>query len=542
MSTDAQLKALEPVLHSLLQARDFRRGVLAAVRCGTPEEVDAAVETLLSTDHGLAFEIVAPGEGATSGEAALASAKSSCRSLNAVVIWRRLPKPRLTGEDPWYATLGKAVEELEKPGGARVLIVATMREIKGLVENAPKFWQRRRTLAAWPEPPRPQTAGPTPPVRPSQASPDQPGAVMMTADGATQDPDAIVAHLEERAAAAQGIERARGYLRIALVRNAQHRLDDARSNAMRAAKIFKDLTEARGLGQCYEVLGSVAERIGDIPEAQEWISQAVEAWHTLGEDVRKAECHAKLGHLAYVRGDRERAAEQFQLAIQIDEALGNLDKVAAGLRRLGLLAEEEQKWPLAEKLYRDALEIVAKKGDEPGLARCHHHLGRLYERMGDYDRALERHEEARQLKERLDDRVGLATTYHHLGNVHFFKRLWDDARYYYHKALYIESDLKDRQGLAATNQQLAEVAMNEFEWDQALAQFLLAQHLWKQLGSPIHVALNAPIKRAKDMVDKAVIAAAEAAAFDAFHAECILPEGWDLGIVPEAITFKKVES
>ncbi len=441
------------------------------------------------------------------GHELLLRAKGLTVDENDVWLVYNLPEAGGPDADPnFYTSMADDLGLIEVLGGPRMVVLVGVRQMQAFVKLASNLWSNKRAYTAWPVPEEPTTRRPMQ-VDPSAAP--QPGDSQMRAstEGGA-DAETVIKAIGHRLQATESaLERAKLFQRLGLVLASQDRLEEARTSATKGAKLYKDSGDLRGLGQCYELLCSLAERRGNVDVARDWIAFALECWQGVGdgEENRVSECHAKYGHLSYVLGDREQAAQQFQLAIEIDEHLGHRAKVAAGLRRLGLMAEEEQKYKLAEKLFEDSATICNELDDQVGLSRSYHAKGRLFERMENYVAAFDMHKKSLELKEKIGDKLGAATSYHHLGNTYFFTRELDQAKQCYQQALAIEDEVGDHQGRAATLQQLGEVSMAEYRWGDALWYFMASHNLFRNLGSPQAHVVSLHIARATEMLDEETV-------------------------------------
>ena len=488
----------EAVVEALLEAKARGRGMIAFVRCQSPEAVEAAANQFRGLD-GWQWHDMDAGD-FEDGHEMLTHAQAL--SVDPEDVWVAFGVPNGEGPDGkpgFYEAMKDDAQLIAVVGGPKLIVLGGIPQLRSFSKLTPDLWRRKRVFTAWPTPERSSDAPAAGRPR-SRRDGDVPTAGAQQA--VSGDPTLILEALSARLQSAERPEdKAKLFNRLGLVLQQIGRIEDARVATTKAARLYKETGDVRGLGQCYELLATLAERRGNLENARDWMQYALEIWISAADESRASECHAKLGHLSYVLGDREAAAQQFQLAIEIDEALDDKAKVSAGLRRLGLMAEEEEKYKLAEKLYNDAADLVRELGDKVGLSRCHHHLGRLYERMALYSEAFEWHRKSLELKEELGDRLGIATSYHHLGNTYFFSREFDQARELYLRALTIEDEVGDHHGRASTMQQLGECCMLQDSWADALWYFLASQYLWKLLGMPQQRMAGRLVKEAIEMLD-----------------------------------------
>lgn len=506
------MKEVVGVIDALTDARGRGRGVLTFVRCQSDAEVQHAREKFLQVPDFTWHELDA--SEVEDGKRMLERAKALTADEADAWLCYNLPSDKGDRARPWFfEEMVDTSHLVEVLGGPRIVVLVGIPQMQAFVRTCPELWRKKGAFVGWPVVAQAGGGGGQHAVHVSaQANPTAGPTpnVTLTAAQASHVVDAITTELGK---ATTPMEKAQLFQKLGLVLMGMNQIEQARVAATKAARAYKLEGQLTGLGQCYELLASLAEKRGNLDVARDWMSHAIETWHQVGVEERVAECHAKKGHLSYVMRDRETAAQQFQLAIEIDEALGNKSKVSAGLRRLGMMAEDEQKFKLAEKLYSDAADLLHKLLEENpddlqskvGLSRCFHHLGRMHERMHDYLEAFNQHRESLRLKEELGDKLGIATSYHHLGNTYFFTEEYDQARQCYTQALAIEDEVSDHQGRASTLQQLGEVSMAEDLWGDSLWYFLAAREIWKQIGSPLRHTVELQVQRVSENLDEHTI-------------------------------------
>jgi tetratricopeptide (TPR) repeat protein len=410
----------------------------------------------------------------------------------------------------FYKALEVRQGEVNCSGGPRVVVLLTIPQLRSISRLAKPVFDDKRAFVAWPVQEIAQGTGS------STSTDEELDSATQTFTGGSrtsvsrEDAEKVVKKLREQASTmADTPARAQIILKIALIQSAQGMLEEARVTGTQAARIFKKLNDMQGMAQCYEVMGSLAERRGNFRIAKDWMRYACEAWRGVGSEIRTAEVNAKLGHLCYVTGDHENAAVHFQEAISIDEALGNDMKVSAGLRRLGMLALDQEQFDVSEKLFLDAKDICKRLGDNVGLSRCTHQLGHLFERMGRFDDALEWHAQSYEVKTNLGDRLGMATSRHHMGNTHLMKKDYDEAIRCYQEALEIEEDEGDKQGMANTLLQMGEVANDQHRYEDAVFFFAAARSFYEEAEAALAMILIKRVERMFDLIEERNVRAIE---------------------------------
>jgi tetratricopeptide (TPR) repeat protein len=503
------MEQAEKIMRGSFSAREQNVGGAYFVRCSGPTALEHAAATMraISEFEGpIVWHEIDCGELETMRDV-FRIAEEQTTSQNDMHLVTNMPLfPTDYTAGPFYEGVDDLASEISQPGKGRMVLLIHESSVPRLVKYLPSIWAQKGQYVAWPvakqDREAAQSAEELKKVARSRARADQ---------------------LPNMPGGGVDVEAAKNSMRKALGWSTEGQLEEARKAAIKAARVFKEHGEGREMALAYELLGTLAERRGDVTEARAWLRAAVDTWRNAHDANKTAECFAKLGHLSYLCGDRDKAARQFQSALEIDDELGNHKKVSAGLRRLGMIAEEQGEFARAAEMYRESAEVVEKADDDLGLSRAYHHLGRLHERSGDFQEALKWHNMSRELKESINDRVGLATTFHHLGNVHLLMAHHDDAGVYYEKAIALEDEFKDYFGKAASLKQLGEVAMAQREWHDALRCFLFAYEIWTVFESPMSRSVLGHLGQLRGMVDEEEIEELEKEAAEA--AQVALREG-----------------
>jgi len=171
----------------------------------------------------------------------------------------------------------------------------------------------------------------------------------------------------------------------------------------------------RRLAIVYHQLGMVAQRRGDLDQAEDWYKKSLEIEEALGNRPGMANSYGQLGILAQRRGDLDQAEDWYKKSLEIEEALGNRPGMANSYGQLGILAQRRGDLDQAEDWYKKSLKISEALGNRTGLAKTYHQLGIVAELRGDLDQAEAWYKKSLEIKEALGNRPGMATTYGQLG-------------------------------------------------------------------------------------------------------------------------------
>lgn len=207
----------------------------------------------------------------------------------------------------------------------------------------------------------------------------------------------------------------------------------ARRTALEALAIFVRLQNASGRARTEHLLGLLADRAGDAPEAKTRFLTAIELFDAT--DNRRGRALATLGLI----------------------------------QAASLSADEEA------VLYARTVEDAIAVGDLALHGRAVHSRGDHLFTKGNYEQALETLEEAAVLLERAGDRVGLGTVYNSLGRLYRVHGRLDMALSYQLKALAVHEKennaffyLQSLNAVAVTYQHLGDVRNAQIYFDRAI--------------------------------------------------------------------------
>ncbi|NBC34506.1 MAG: tetratricopeptide repeat protein [Alphaproteobacteria bacterium] len=239
------------------------------------------------------------------------------------------------------------------------------------------------------------------------------------------------------------------------------------------------------------ITGAQANRAlsaGDLATAYTAYDGIREALETTSSDKARSHlavaCH-QLGIVAQKRGDLDDAERWYRKSLEMWQALGDRPGMATTYHQLGMVAQERGDLDDAERWYRKALGIDEALGERPGMAQSYHQLGMVAQERGDLDDAERWYRKAVEIDEALGDRPGMAQSYHQLGNVGYLRGDLDDAERWYRKSLEIGEALANGPVMALTYGQLGLLAETRGSKAEALAWMVRCVALFDQFPHPV---------------------------------------------------------
>ncbi len=268
----------------------------------------------------------------------------------------------------------------------------------------------------------------------------------------------------------------------------------------------KSSTQQRYLANQYHQLGIVAQKRGDLDQADGWYRKSLTTFEELDNRPGMATSYHQLGNVAQDRGDLDQADDWYRKSLTIREELGNRPGMAESYHQLGIVAQKRGDLDEADDWYRKSLTILEELGDRPGMATSYHQLGNVAQERGDLDQADDWYRKSLTIKEKLGNRPGMASSYHQLGIVAQDRGALDQADDWYRKSLTIFEELGNRPGMARSYHQLGIVAYLRGDLDQADGWYRKSLAIKEELGSigqGVTLALRGLLAEEQDRINEA---------------------------------------
>jgi tetratricopeptide (TPR) repeat protein len=247
-------------------------------------------------------------------------------------------------------------------------------------------------------------------------------------------------------------------------------------------------------------LGRNAILSGDSARASsDYLVRALALFSRLGNRKGEADVRNALGVALQQVGNLPQAMESYTQAIQARAALGDDRGVASTLRNRAMIRSSLGDARQAQRDLERARELFVKVGDRMGQADVANDFGVLYEGRGDFARARSAYESALKLRRGLGDERLLAQSYDNVGYVAYLLGDYDDALVYWRQALDLRRKIGEKNGVVLSEQNLGFLAMAQGRWEEATRLFLSALELARetdfQMAVPISLGNLAALHR-----------------------------------------------
>lgn len=192
------------------------------------------------------------------------------------------------------------------------------------------------------------------------------------------------------------------------------------------------------------------EVISNYEKAKETGECARSAYQQNGNQLGEARCLTLLGLIARKQGDYPQAIEYYEKALTLLRAQQQVEEIPTALNGLGMVYMNLGKYAEAQECQEQALEIQRVTEDLVGQADSLNYLGAIARERGDLDSCLAHHQQALALRQVIGDRWGEGGSLFNLGLHTYDLGDYAQAESYYTQALDVQRAIGDRWGEANT--------------------------------------------------------------------------------------------
>ncbi|MCP3960459.1 MAG: tetratricopeptide repeat protein, partial [bacterium] len=197
-------------------------------------------------------------------------------------------------------------------------------------------------------------------------------------------------------------------------------------------------------------IGSIQERLTDLPGALEAFREAEGLYQRIGDPASRAEAVRSSGKVYFRQGEFQQAAEEFLRARSLFAELGDELGEAQALSNIGSVNSRIRHFDEARAAFRESLTIYRRLGRSDLTATVHNNIGLTYQRAADPSRAADHFQQAIEAMEGVENDRYLAHMYNNLGMSFMDLEEPRRAMTYLRRAFEIKERLGDRRGQIET--------------------------------------------------------------------------------------------
>ncbi len=231
-------------------------------------------------------------------------------------------------------------------------------------------------------------------------------------------------------------------------------------------------------------LGTVYQRLGDLPHSRDALVQALDLYRAAGARLEESIALNSLGLAVYRLGDSPQSLKYLEEALALRRELGYRRGEAITLNNMGLAYTRLGKTTEALDLYLRSLDIRREVGDTSGEATTLDNLALTYRSTGQLQKALEATADALKLRRAIKDRRGEATSLNAMGLIHMAMGETEKAQEYWKLALPAFEEIGEAQGRAAVLGNLGASYSSSKNYKEGVAYLEKAASLRHETSNP----------------------------------------------------------
>jgi predicted ATPase len=173
-------------------------------------------------------------------------------------------------------------------------------------------------------------------------------------------------------------------------------------------KVYRDLSDQRGVAVALNALGVTTRDSGDLDAACSLFEQCAATWRELGSSIDLARALSNLANVVKLQGNHARAHALYDECLALFNATSDSTGVAWTLNYLGDLARESVDSSAARSFYERSLAAFRQLGDGWGIATTLSDLARLNAADGRHQQAEKLYAESIKIFQELGHKRGIA--------------------------------------------------------------------------------------------------------------------------------------
>jgi tetratricopeptide (TPR) repeat protein len=152
-----------------------------------------------------------------------------------------------------------------------------------------------------------------------------------------------------------------------------------------AARQYESIGDSLGLGQAYNNVGLVYQKMGNYPKALEYLMHSVRL--KSGDEAAQSVTLNNIGEIYILLNDYERAEQYSERSLLLATKLNNEKTVAFAYNALGIINTKMKKFQKAIECFSKAEEIAKRLGELRLLIQIYQDCSDVYRELGLYEKA-----------------------------------------------------------------------------------------------------------------------------------------------------------
>jgi len=270
-----------------------------------------------------------------------------------------------------------------------------------------------------------------------------------------------------------GRKHTEGYflLKISEACNYMNNLDSSELLSNQAIEVFKAIGEEENIASCYNILGSVSNKRGDLRSAMKYYGYATPILEKKKNKRSLATNYNDIGNGYRELGDYVKALQFFRKGLECSREAGYKQAVAYTLANMANCYQLMQNFDRSLSNYKEAADILLQIGDKRGYAYTLFSVYNVYDSKKNYDTAITGFKRVNALMEEVGDDAGRNGCIYSIGTILAKIGKQDEALVYLLRSLTLTEELQQQLELSECLNSIGIVYMNKKEPSKALEYF-----------------------------------------------------------------------
>lgn len=261
-------------------------------------------------------------------------------------------------------------------------------------------------------------------------------------------------------------------------------VEKAKMYAQELLSLAMKLNDKKGVGNAYNILGSLKRKNDNYLEALKSYLNSVQAFESVQDTVGQAKAYNNIGNVYRDIYEYDKAIAYYHKALALHTLAKNKESMAITNRNLGLIYQSLEDFQKAKDSYWTALYIWKRLGNESRMAQIYNDLSIVYDMIlekGEYlnfeaekQITLNFNLNALEYYNKTNDTDGLAKIYINIGRVYSYQDS-NTSLHYFHKVLSLPKDQIDPKFLAIAHINIGLIALQNNEEEEAVEHFMNAE-------------------------------------------------------------------
>ena len=246
-------------------------------------------------------------------------------------------------------------------------------------------------------------------------------------------------------------------------------LKEALDSFSRALDLWTQSGDRRGQALAHLNLGYTHSDSGNLQKASDHFGQALAFWRAVEDQRGEALSQTAMGAINSFIGQRQLALNAYEQALRIFRTYGDQQSESVALNSIGQVFEDLNELPTALDHYKLALDLNQKNGNRDFEAVTQYYVGRVYRLMGENEQALSYYNRSLRLSRRLGKKRVAAYAFNDIGIIYESLGQRQFALGQYKEVLKFYREAGDRRGQANTLKTIGDIHYSTGEEERAVA-------------------------------------------------------------------------